>query len=164
MQAIVDKIPSVSSSAIVTAYHLLKESREIVKRWNSEVNEAMSRKSTSTFLNGPSAINHYHALGLIYQLRQNDKISINKLVLGISQNWTRSTLADCLLVRYAAEIILDGSRHTDTYGLSFYLSHFKLTESLNLWLRNRNDAINNYYPSSSKYAVISSTIFALRVY
>jgi len=41
-QAIVDKLPSVSSAALARAYHLSFSSAELVKRWVSEVQEAIN--------------------------------------------------------------------------------------------------------------------------
>lgn len=41
-QAIVDKLPSVSSAALVRAYHLTFTSSELVKRWIPEAQEAVN--------------------------------------------------------------------------------------------------------------------------
>ena len=41
-QAIVDKAPGVSSAALVSCRHLMMQSPEVVKRWVSEVQEALS--------------------------------------------------------------------------------------------------------------------------
>ena len=43
-QAIVDRNPSVSSAALVSALHLFTTSREVVKRWVNEVAEAVNSK------------------------------------------------------------------------------------------------------------------------
>lgn len=40
-QAIVDRAPGVSSAALVSCRHIMKESPEVVKRWVSEVQEAL---------------------------------------------------------------------------------------------------------------------------
>ncbi|VDK22435.1 unnamed protein product [Anisakis simplex] len=49
-QAIVDKNPSVSSSALVSALHLLKKSPEVVRRWANEVQEAVSSDRLFRFI------------------------------------------------------------------------------------------------------------------
>ena len=41
-QAIVDKLSSVSSAALVRAYHLTSTNTELVKRWVSEAQEAIN--------------------------------------------------------------------------------------------------------------------------
>ncbi len=54
--AIVDKNPSVSSAALVSAYHLLPIARDVVKRWQSETQEAAaSTKSSGGFSLGFSS-------------------------------------------------------------------------------------------------------------
>ena len=45
--AIVDKVPSVSSAALVSSYHLLPVARDIVRRWQSETQEAASTSKSS---------------------------------------------------------------------------------------------------------------------
>ena len=46
--AIVDKTPSVSSAALVSSYHLLPIARDVVRRWQSETQEAASSSKPST--------------------------------------------------------------------------------------------------------------------
>jgi len=41
-QAIVDKLPSVSSAALVSSLHLMKQGPDVVKRWLNEVQNAAS--------------------------------------------------------------------------------------------------------------------------
>ena len=40
--AIVDKNPSISSAALVSAYHLFPVSKEVIKRWVNEAQEAVN--------------------------------------------------------------------------------------------------------------------------
>lgn len=40
-QAIVDRAPGVSSAALVSCRHIMKDSPDVVKRWVSEVQEAL---------------------------------------------------------------------------------------------------------------------------
>lgn len=42
-QAIVDKVHSVSSAALVSSLHLMKTSHDVVKRWVNEAQEAVNR-------------------------------------------------------------------------------------------------------------------------
>lgn len=74
--AIVDKNPSVSSAALVSSYHLLPVARDVVRRWQSETQEAAaSTKSSGGFSLGfssssgnlpvnNSTMTQYHAIGL----------------------------------------------------------------------------------------------------
>ncbi|RNA28357.1 Coatomer subunit gamma-2 [Brachionus plicatilis] len=92
-QAIVDKSPSVSSAALVSSLHLMKQGPEVVKRWVNEVSEAV---------NSDNVMVQYHALGLLYQIKKNDKLAITKLVSKFSKSSLRSPFAYCFLIRVAA--------------------------------------------------------------
>ena len=48
--AIVDKNTSISSAALVSAYHLFPSAKDVVKRWVNEAQEAVSGKSSSSIL------------------------------------------------------------------------------------------------------------------
>lgn len=81
--AIVDKNPSVSSAALVSSYHLLPIARDIVRRWQSETQEAASSSKSgggmmASFMGqqqghmpsaGANYMAQYHAIGLLYQMR-----------------------------------------------------------------------------------------------
>lgn len=69
-----DKSPSVSSAALVSALHMsagTPGARDIIKRWVNETQEAINSKGVIT---------QYHALGLMYQIKQHDRMSVIKLV------------------------------------------------------------------------------------
>ncbi|KAG0496216.1 hypothetical protein HPP92_000907 [Vanilla planifolia] len=70
-QAIVDKNPVVASAALVSGIHLLQTNPEIVKRWSNEVQEAVQSRA---------ALVQFHALALLHQIRQNDRLAVSKLV------------------------------------------------------------------------------------
>jgi coatomer protein complex subunit gamma len=115
---IVDKNPSVSSAALVSSYHLLPVARDVVRRWQSEAAEAASGgKSGGGFLGGFGGGSHsglqastnymtqYHAIGLLYQMRSGDRMSLVKMVQQYSQPGTvKSPAATVLLVRLAAKL------------------------------------------------------------
>ena len=95
-QGIVDKDPYVQSSALVSGIHLIHRSPDIVKRWVSEVQDAISSKSVMV---------QYHALALLHQIRQNDPMAISKLVYTLAKGAVRSHLGHCLLIRFACKIM-----------------------------------------------------------
>ncbi|KAI9205702.1 adaptin N terminal region-domain-containing protein [Polychytrium aggregatum] len=97
-QAIVDKSPSVSSAALVSAHHIFGISKEVVKRWANEVQEAINSKGIIT---------QYHALGLMYQIRQHDRMAVIKLIRNYSKGLLRSPYAYCMLIRYIAKVMED---------------------------------------------------------
>lgn len=132
--SIVDKVPSVSSAAIVSSYHLYNVAKDIIKRWTNEVQEAVNQKKPSGrsaaaiyFTAGQSKqpqtiisnsnISQYHAISLFYLIRQHDKMAVTKLVQqysgtgGSNNNATsqtlRNTAAICMLIRFACKIVQD---------------------------------------------------------
>lgn len=55
--AIVDRNPSISSAALVSSYHLFHGSKEVIRRWANEVQEAInSKNSGSSFFSGSSSV------------------------------------------------------------------------------------------------------------
>ncbi|XP_040945172.1 coatomer subunit gamma isoform X2 [Gossypium hirsutum] len=110
-QAIVDKNPVVASAALVSGIHLLQTNREIVKRWSNEVQEAVQSRA---------ALVQFHALALLHQIRQNDRLAVNKLVSSLTRGSVRSPLAQCLLIRYTSQVIQESTNDTQTGDRPFY--------------------------------------------
>ncbi|KAI3957525.1 hypothetical protein MKX01_001884 [Papaver californicum] len=109
-QAIVDKNPVVASAALVSGIHLLQTNPEIVKRWSNEVQEAVQSRA---------ALVQFHALALLHQIRQNDRLAVSKLVTSLTKGTVRSPLAQCLLIRYTSQVIRE-SGITQTGDRPFY--------------------------------------------
>ncbi|GAN07566.1 coatomer subunit gamma [Mucor ambiguus] len=138
--SIVDKVPSVSSAAIVSSYHLYHVAKDIIKRWTNEVQEAVNQKKSSGrsaaaiyFTAGQqkqpqpilsnSNISQYHAISLFYLIRQHDKMAVTKLVQqysgtgGSNHNSSssqalRNPAAVCMLIRFAGKIVQDDAGST----------------------------------------------------
>lgn len=100
-QAIVDKVPSVSSAALVSSLHLLRKSPDVVRRWVNEVQEAVSSDNHMV---------QYHALGLLYHMRSSDRLAVTKLVQKFGKSGLRSPHAICYLIRIAATLVDDDER------------------------------------------------------
>lgn len=143
--AIVDKTPSVSSAALVSSYHLCNVAKDIIKRWSNEVQEAINIKpassgfasaassyftaggghssSQSQIVISTSSINQYHAISLLFLIRQHDRMAITKLVQtyssgkssgggflgggGGSSNVLKNPSAVCMLIRFACKVMED---------------------------------------------------------
>ncbi|KAG0365722.1 coatomer subunit gamma [Gamsiella multidivaricata] len=153
--AIVDKNAKVSSAALVSSYHLYAIARDVVKRWANEAQEAINAKPQSavsaatsyvtSFGNVPqtytavsnSNIVQYHALGLLYAIRQKDRMAVSKLVQnyaaksGLSGSVLRSPFAQCLLVRYACKVMEEDPSSTRA-----------VYELLEGWLRHKSEMVN----------------------
>lgn len=76
-----------------------------MKRWFSEVQSAVKSKSTMV---------QYHALGLLHQIKRNDRLAVSKLVSEMTRSPVRSHYAHCLLIRYTCQVLEDES--DDTYS------------------------------------------------
>ncbi|XP_050363027.1 coatomer subunit gamma [Argentina anserina] len=110
-QAIVDKNPVVASAALVSGIHLLQTNPEIVKRWSNEVQEAVQSRA---------ALVQFHALALLHQIRQNDRLAVSKLVTSLTRGSVRSPLAQCLLIRYTSQVIRESAGSTQAGDRPFY--------------------------------------------
>ena len=86
-----DKAAVVASAVLVSALHLLGHNAEIVKRWTNEIQEAVQSKHTMV---------QFHGVALLHALRANDRLAVSKLVTSLTKSNVRSSLAQCLLVRY----------------------------------------------------------------
>jgi coatomer protein complex subunit gamma len=143
--AIVDKVPSVSSAALVSSYHLLPVARDIVRRWQSETQEAASTsKSSGGFMGFGGSSSHtmaasntnymtqYHAIGLLYQMRSHDRMALVKMVQQYSaQGAVKSPAARVMLVRLAAKLAEEDP------GL-----RKPMMKLLDDWLKDKSEMVN----------------------
>ncbi|EEP80663.1 hypothetical protein UREG_05505 [Uncinocarpus reesii 1704] len=141
--AIVDKSPSVSSAALVSSYHLLPIAKDVVRRWQSETQEAAAGgKQSSGFLgfssqhpqviSQTSHMTQYHALGLLYQMRAHDKMALVKMVQQYgAAGAVKSPAALLLLVRLAAKLAEDDQ--------SLRKPMMQMLES---WLKHKHEMVN----------------------
>ena len=115
-QAVVDKNAVVSSAALVSGIHLLNVNADVVRRWSNEVQEAVQSKNP---------VVQFHALGLLHQIKINDRLAVSKLVTQLTRSAVRSPLAQCLVIRYVAQVIKtstsdSGVQGDDAKGRPFY--------------------------------------------
>lgn len=128
--ALVDRSPSVSSASLVSSYHLFPIATPIIKRWANEAQEAVNAKAVSSSSYMPSAaasyisgggsngyqasasssyIMQYHALGLLYLMREKDRMAITKMVqqfgAGKQATVVRNPMAICMLIRFARKVM-----------------------------------------------------------
>lgn len=144
--AIVDKTPSVSSAALVSSYHLLPIARDVVRRWQSETQEAASSTkpsggfSLSFSTSGsqqlqPSSTNYmtqYHAIGLLYQMRSHDRMALVKMVQQLgAPGAVKSAAGTVMLVRLAAKLIEDDQSLRKP-----------MMQLLDGWLRHKSEMVN----------------------
>jgi coatomer subunit gamma len=143
--AIVDKTPSVSSAALVSSYHLLPIARDVVRRWQSETQEAASSsKSSGGFLSFSTSAQHslaaantnymtqYHAIGLLYQMRSHDRMALVKMVKQYGEAGAiKSPAGVMMLVRLAAKLAEDDPSLRKS-----------MMQMLDNWLRHKSEMVN----------------------
>ena len=143
--AIVDKSPAVSSAALVSSYHLLPIARDVVKRWQSETQEAAagSKQSGGMFsfsttshpalaASNTNYMNQYHAIGLLYQMRAHDRMALQKMVQQYgAAGAVKSPAGVMMLVRLAAKLAEEDS--------SLRTPMMKMLDS---WLRHKSEMVN----------------------
>jgi coatomer protein complex subunit gamma len=142
--AIVDKNPSVSSAALVSSYHLLPIARDVVRRWQSETQEAAtSTKSSGGFSLGfstssnqmpvnNSTMTQYHAIGLLYQMRMHDRMALVKMVQQFgTAGAVKSPAATVMLVRLAAQLAEEDQQLRKP-----------MMQLLDGWLRHKSEMVN----------------------
>ncbi|KAL5108947.1 Coatomer subunit gamma-2 [Taenia crassiceps] len=95
-QAVVDKSPAIASAVLASAYHLMQTCPEVIRRWSNEIQGVIS---------GPNIMVQYHALGLLYLMRQNDRLATLKLIQKFLQSPLRSSYAHCVMIRIVARQI-----------------------------------------------------------
>ncbi|OAV88487.1 hypothetical protein PTTG_00881 [Puccinia triticina 1-1 BBBD Race 1] len=160
--AIVDRNSSISSAALVSSYHLFPIAKDVIKRWANEAQESLNAKgsgggigfipaSASSYLSSfgggggqtqsgyqavasSSYITQYHALGLLYAIRQQDRMAVSKLIQqlgGGKSNTLRSPFALCMLIRFASKIMDEDPN-----------LHKQMHELLEGFLRHKSDMVN----------------------
>lgn len=121
--AIIDKNPIVSSAALVSCYNLEPSSRSFVKRFANETFETLS--SQKSFPKNQFTINEYyersdvkypetsymfqyHSLGLLYLLKNSDKISLIKMINTLHDGSVlKSPVSIMQLIAFIYKIIVD---------------------------------------------------------
>lgn len=138
---LVDKNPIVSSAALISSYNLLPIAKDVVKRFTNETLETVQSYkqfpanqfqlhdyygASTTNLPSNSYMYQYHALGLLYQLRNHDKMSLMKLITSLHEGSSlKNSLSIIQLIRYINKVLIDDeSLITHLYPiLSSFLKH-----------------------------------------
>jgi coatomer subunit gamma len=122
-QAIVDRNAFVASSALMAGLRLFNNCPEVVRRWINEVQEAV---------NSSADMVQYHALSLLYKIKQHDRLAVSKIVQQLSKGSLRSPLATCLLIRYTSNLL-----HEDMSSTNAKASY----QFLESCLRHKNEMV-----------------------
>jgi coatomer protein complex subunit gamma len=135
-QAIVDRNAFVASSALMSGLRLFVTCPEIVRRWINEVQEAV---------NSSSDMVQYHALSLLYKIKQHDRLAVSKIVQQMSKGSLRSPLATCLLIRYTSSLLHEDMSTTNAKASYQFLENC---------LRHKNEMVIYIYICIYTYVLI----------
>lgn len=144
--SIVDKNPIASSAALISSYNLLPIAKDVVKRFTNETLESIQSfkqfppdqfqlheyyGNSTTNLPSTTYMYQYHALGLLYELRNHDKMALMKLITSLADGSSlRNSMAVIQLIRYINKILIDDES----------LIHHLLPILLNL-LKHKSDMV-----------------------
>lgn len=120
---LVDKNPLVSLAALISSYNLLPVAKDVVKRFSNEAMETVnssklfpknqfllheSYAAGTRTLPITSYMYQYHALGLLYQLKSHDKMSMIKLITSLHDGLSLKNLLSIIqLIRYINRVLSD---------------------------------------------------------
>ncbi|TNN49335.1 Coatomer subunit gamma-2 [Liparis tanakae] len=102
--------------------HMVKMSYDVVKRWVNEAQEAASSDNVMV---------QYHALGLLYHLRKNDRLAVTKMLNKFTKSGLKSPFAYCMLIRIASKLLDETEGGHDSPLFDFIES----------CLRNKNEMV-----------------------
>ncbi|MGH0152793.1 UNVERIFIED_CONTAM: hypothetical protein FKN15_023708, partial [Acipenser sinensis] len=89
----IKEMANISEDVII---HMVKMSYDVVKRWVNEAQEAASSDNMMV---------QYHALGLLYHLRKNDRLAVSKMLNKFTKSGMKSPFAYCMLIRIASRLL-----------------------------------------------------------
>lgn len=145
--SIVEKNPVIASAALISCYNLLPIAKDVVKRFTNETLELLSSQkqfpanqfelhefygSATTNLPLTTFMYQYHALGLLYHLRNHDKMALMKLITSVlegsntgSSTSLKNSLSIIQLIRYIGKVLTDDESLIRVLYpiLSSYLKH-----------------------------------------
>ncbi|KAH7820893.1 Coatomer subunit gamma (CopG) [Monocercomonoides exilis] len=94
--ALVDPSSEVASASLLACIKIAKTNPEAVRRWIASITDCLTKHRTIT---------QYHALAAFHAIRKDDPLSVAKVLL-TEASQVRNHLAQCLQIRYAAEVLL----------------------------------------------------------
>jgi len=95
-QAIMHKNPSVATASLVAGLHLFPMSPEIIKKWASDVQAKLNANTKECT---------QHAMRLLYEIKEQDRGALSKIILGLIKQSLKSTLAHVQLIKLCRDTL-----------------------------------------------------------
>ncbi|KAJ1613519.1 coatomer SEC21 gamma subunit like (beta adaptin) [Cryptosporidium canis] len=127
--AIVDKNSFVASSALICGYTLAKRGHgDIPKRWLNEISECIQ---------GRDGMVQYHALILLFELRNSDRLATQKIIEMLYKLPIKSLYSDCLMLRQMKNLFFLLAKQDSSWeNISWILDCFQAM------LKNRSEIVS----------------------
>lgn len=140
---IVDRNPHVLSAALVALYHLSPALKDVVRRWANEAQEALAAQKPfpegqfqnqhlDFYLRFPlnTQFTQYHALGLLYVLRNHDRMALVKMLTQLSGGVLKNPLALIEVIRCCGRLSEDPALAAQFYP------------ALQAWMGNASEMVS----------------------
>ncbi|KAH7650326.1 coatomer SEC21 gamma subunit like (beta adaptin) [Cryptosporidium bovis] len=125
--AIVDKNSFVASSALICGYNLaLRGHADIPRRWLNEISECIQ---------GRDGMVQYHAIILLLELRNNDRLAIQKITEMLCKLPIKSSYSECLMLRQMKNLFMLMKNQELSEDLTWIIDGF------HTMLRSRNEIV-----------------------
>lgn len=127
--AIVDKNSFVASSALICGYNLAQRGHgDIPRRWLNEISECIQ---------GRDGMVQYHALVLLFELRNNDRLATQKIIEMLYKLPIKSLYTDCLMLRQMKNLFFQLSKQDSSWeNVGWILDCF------HTMLKNRSEIVS----------------------
>lgn len=159
-QAILDRSPAVSSAALATSIHFSLgggETRDLIKRWLAEAQQAYTAAAAAS---GSRSMAQYHGLGLLYLIKQHDRVALSKLVqqFGAGTSGSPATaLSTCLMLRVYAQLLASDAQ--PPMDLKPYLRYKGKSDMVSLEAARIICSFSELYAQDIVYAVTALQMF-----
>jgi len=101
----------------------------------------------------------YHALSLLYKIKQHDRLAVSKIVQQLSKGSLRSPLATCLLIRYTSNLLHEDATATNARASYQFLENCLRHKNEMVGTINNNQATIS--DNSHNFKSTSPLIFTL---
>lgn len=97
VECMTSRNPNVVTAALVTGIHMSHTQPEMPRKWATQLNEVMRERSKA----------QYPAIALLHKIRNNDRLSVDRLIEDATTGRIRSSLAICLVIKMCTELMQD---------------------------------------------------------
>ncbi|KPI84302.1 putative coatomer gamma subunit [Leptomonas seymouri] len=97
VECMTSRNPNVVTAALVTGIHMSHTQPEMPRKWATQLNEVMRERTKA----------QYPAIALLHKIRNNDRLSVDRLIEDATTGRIRSSLAVCLVIKMCTELMRD---------------------------------------------------------